>query len=62
LQAVSVKDRFHRAKVRPGANERFISALAEQKLQRADNDGFTGAGFSRNGDKPGPHLPLEFLD
>jgi hypothetical protein len=38
-----------------------IRAFAEQKLQCADNDRFRCTSFSRDGDKPRSHLPLELF-
>ena len=61
MQTVAAKNALHRAKIGSGANERFIGALAEQKLQRADDDGFTRAGFTGDGDEARRHLPFELF-
>ena len=61
MQILSGEDGFHRAKIGPGADERFIRALAQQKLQRANDDRLARAGFSRNADKAWSDLPLEFF-
>ena len=38
LQIVSAKDCFDRAEISTGANQRFVRALTQQKLQRANDD------------------------
>ncbi len=38
LQIVSAKYRFDRAEIGTGANQRFVRALTQQKLQRANDD------------------------
>ena len=57
----SAKNCFDRAKIGPGANQRFVRAFAQQELQRADDDRFARAGFASDGDKPRRHLPLELF-
>ena len=61
FQIAAGKHCLHRAKIGAGANERFIGALAEQKLQRTNDDRFAGAGFSGDRDESRRHLPLEFF-
>src|SRR6266536_4949738 len=58
LQIVSSPKGFHGAKLGPGADERFIGALAKQKLERTNDDRFACAGFSGDGNEAGPKLPL----
>jgi hypothetical protein len=47
--------------MRTCSDERFIRTLAQQKLQRADDDRLTRAGFSGDSDKPRLYFPLEFF-
>src|SRR5205823_1163061 len=61
LQLRAAKNCFNCAKIGPGPNQRFISAFAEQKLQRADDDRFPRTGLSRDSDEPRAHLPLELF-
>jgi hypothetical protein len=61
LQAVSSPNGLYRAGIGSGANERFIRALAEQELERADDDRFTRAGFPGDCNEARPELPLEFF-
>ena len=61
LQSRATKDCLDGTKLSSGANQGFVRALTQQKLQRANNDRFPGACFSRDGDKPRPQLPLEFF-
>jgi hypothetical protein len=61
LQTVSAKNGFHGTKIGPGADERFVRAFAEQKLQCADDDGFARASFPGDGNESGSELPLEIF-
>ena len=38
LQIPSAENCLHRAEIRPSANQRFVSTLTQQKLQRTDDD------------------------
>ena len=38
VRIAEVKDRLHRAALRAGADERFLRPLAEDELERADDD------------------------
>ena len=53
---------FDRAGIRAGADLPFVGALAQQKLERADDDRFARAGLARDGDEAGRELPVEFFD
>ena len=57
-----VETGFHRARVRPGADEALVGALAQEQLQSADDDRFARAGLARDRDKAGRELPVEFFD
>ena len=57
-----VEDGFHRARIRPGADEALVRALAQEQLQRAQDDGFARARLAGDGDKTGGKLPVEFFD
>ena len=59
---VHVEGRLHRAGVRAGADEAFVRALAEQQLERAEDDGLARAGLPGDHDEPGRELPVEFFD
>ena len=61
VQIVPGKDGFHRAKISPGANQRLVRALAQQKLQRTDDNRFTGTSLARDSDKSRSRLPLELF-
>ena len=61
MQIVAGKNCFHGAEIGPGADERLVRALAEQELQRANDDRFARAGFARDGDKARRHLPFEIF-
>jgi len=61
LQTLSAKNRFHRANISPRPNQRFIRALTQQKLQRADDDGFPRASFARDSDESRAYLLLELF-
>ena len=57
LEFAHVKDGFHRTAVRATANERAIRAFAEDKIERANENGFTGTGLA--GDHVQARLQLE---
>src|SRR5205823_8398668 len=61
LQILAGKNSFRSASVGAGANERFVRPFAEQKLQRADDDRFAGAGFASDRGESGRDLPLELF-
>src|SRR5436190_23918785 len=61
LQISTTENCLDRAQIRPGANERFVGTLAEQKLQGTDDDRFARASLSSDCDKPRRRLPLEFF-
>ncbi len=61
LQVLSAENCLDCAQVGPGANQRFVGALAEQELQRPDDDRFARAGFSGDSNEARPELPLEFF-
>ncbi len=61
LQLLSREHRFHSAKIGAGANQGFVRAVAQQKLQRTDNDRLTRACFASDRDKTWSHLPLELF-
>lgn len=49
------------AKVGAGAQDGFVSALAEQEVERAGDDGFAGAGFAGDDVEAGPELDEEVV-
>ena len=55
------KNRFDRARFRAGADERFVRALAEEQLQRADDDRFARAGLAGDGGESRRDLPFQIL-
>jgi hypothetical protein len=59
---INLKEAFHRAGWGSGANEGSIRSLSEQEFHSAEDDGFSGAGFSGDGDKTCGGFPKEILD
>ena len=59
---IALKNCFYRARLRSGAKKRFVSALAEQQLERANDDRFTGAGFAGNGSEARRDFPFQILN
>ena len=62
VRILHFENRFHRATVRAGANQRFIGSFAEHELQRTDNDGLTGTGLAGDGCGPGTKGPFQLVD
>ena len=58
----SVEDRFDGAGIRTRADEGFVGAFAKKQIERAEEDGFSRAGFSGNGIKSRPRSPGQLLD
>ena len=59
LEISAFKNGFDCAGFRPGADQRFICAFAEEQLKRANNDRFAGARFARDSGESRPKLPLQ---
>ena len=55
------ENRFDRARFRPGPDQRFVGPLAEEKLERADDDRLAGARLTGDGGKARRQLPLKVL-
>ena len=53
LKVFCVENRFDRAIIAAAANQRAISAFSENKIQCADDDGLTRAGFTGDGVEAG---------
>src|SRR5438552_16438640 len=58
----ALKNCFYRARLCSSPKKRFVSALAEQQLERADDDGFTGAGLAGNSSETGCDFPFQILN
>ena len=56
------EDCFDGANIGAGADQRFVGSFAEEQLQRADDDRFARAGFSRDGGESRRELPFQILD
>ena len=61
MQVISSPNGFYRAGIGPGSDERLVGAVAQQKLQCADDNRFARAGFSGDGSKAWRNFPLEFF-
>src|SRR5438034_4499649 len=48
-QSGGVEDRFDRTALRSAANQGPVGALAQHKIERADDDRFAGAGLATDG-------------
>jgi hypothetical protein len=59
---IDLDEAFHRAGWGSGANEGSIRSLSEQEFHSAKDDGFSGTGFSSDGDKTCGGFPKEILD
>ena len=59
---IALKNCFYRTRLRSGAKKRFVSPLAEQQLERADNDRFAGPGFAGDRSESRRNLPFQILD
>ena len=55
------ENRLDRARFRPGPDQRFVGPLAEEKLERTDDDRLAGAGLAGDGGKARRQLPFEVL-
>src|SRR6185503_20277049 len=62
LQIATLKHGFNGARLRSSPDQRFIGPLAEEQLERADNDRLAGAGFAGDGCKSRTELPLQVFD
>ena len=62
LRIAELKDRLDRAALRAGADQRLVRALAEDELERADDDRFARTRLAGHGDEAGRERPFEFLD
>ncbi len=56
------EDCFDGANIGSGANQRLVGSFAEEQLQRADDDRFARARFSRDGGESRRELPFQILD
>src|SRR5262249_53343742 len=59
---IALTNCFYRAWLRSGAKKRFVSALAEQQLERANDDRFTGARLAGNGSEARSNFPFQILN
>ena len=46
LEVADIEDGLHGTRIGTAANQRAVSALAEDKVKRPDEDGLAGAGFA----------------
>ncbi len=61
-RVLDFEDRLDGAALRAGADERLVRALAEDELERADDDRFARARLAGDRGEAGPKLPGELLD